>query len=63
MELAEAFVAGPGADGDALAGDEAHGGEAFEGGVDPTVHGDVGGADGVGVDVADIDRCGWGVRG
>ena len=62
VELAEALVAGPGADGDALAGDEAHGGEAFEGGVDPTVHGDVGGADGVGSDVADVDGGGWGVR-
>ncbi len=44
-DLAQALLAGPGTDADALRGDEAEGGEALECGIDPAVHGDVGGAE------------------
>ncbi len=63
LELAEALLAGPGTDGDALAGDEAHGTEAFKGRVDPAVHGDVGRANGIGIHIGIKRMEGMGIGG
>src|ERR1700753_533415 len=50
-KLPETLLTGPGAKGAVLVGNEAHGGETLERGIDPAIHGDVGGADGVGVGI------------
>ena len=47
MELPQALLPSPGADGDVLGWDQAEGGQTLEGGIDPAVHGDVGRSNGV----------------
>ena len=51
VQLPEALLASPGADHVVLVGDEAHSCQPLQRWIDPTIHGDVGRADGVGIDI------------